>query len=75
MRGAVDAHGGTVFNTTGDGMAAAFPSARDAVRAVLDAQQELGAEDWGEATGPLAARMGLWTDEGCRAGRTTRISP
>jgi predicted ATPase/class 3 adenylate cyclase len=68
VRGAVGAHGGTVFATMGDGMAAAFPSARDAVRAVLAAQQELAAEDWGEVTGPLAARMGLWTDEGVPAG-------
>jgi class 3 adenylate cyclase len=64
VRGAVGAHGGTVFATTGDGMAAVFPSARDAVRAVLAAQQALGAEDWGEVTGPLAARIGVWTDEG-----------
>jgi hypothetical protein len=49
-------------------MAAVFPSARDAVRAVLAAQQELAAEDWGEVTGPLAARMGVWTDEGVPGG-------
>jgi hypothetical protein len=52
-------------------MAAVFASARDAVRAMLAAQQGLGAEDWGEGIGPLAARMGVWTDEGCRAGRIT----
>ena len=62
VRRAVGAHGGTVFATMGDGMGAVFPSARDAVRAVLAAQQELAAEDWGESIGPLAARMGLWTD-------------
>ena len=63
VRGAVGAHGGTVFSTMGDGMAAVFTSAKEAVRAVLAAQQELAAEDWGESIGPLAARMGMWTDE------------
>ena len=51
-----------------------FPSARDAVRAVLAAQQALGAEQWGEATGPLAARMECGPMKGCRAGRITRSS-
>jgi class 3 adenylate cyclase len=46
MREAVGAHGGRVFATTGDGMAAVFTSARDAVRAVLAAQTGLAAEDW-----------------------------
>ena len=64
VRGAVESHGGVVFSTMGDGMAAVFASARDAVRAVLAAQRGLAAEDWGEVTGPLAARMGLLTDEG-----------
>ena len=36
--------------------------------AVLAAQQGLGGEDWGEVTGPLAARMGLWTGEGVLGG-------
>jgi hypothetical protein len=52
----------------GDGMAAVFASARNAVRAVLAAQQGLAAEDWAEVTGPLAARMGLLTDEGVLGG-------
>ena len=68
VRGAVDAHHGVVFSTTGDGMAAVFASARDAVSAGLAAQQGLGGEDWGEVTGPLAARMGLWTGEGVLGG-------
>jgi predicted ATPase/class 3 adenylate cyclase len=68
VRGAVDSHHGVVFSTMGDGMAAVFASARDAVRAVLAAQQGLGGEDWGEVTGPLAARMGLLTDEGVLGG-------
>jgi hypothetical protein len=49
----------------GDGMAAVFASAREALRAVLAG---LAAEDWGEVTGPLAARMGLLTDEGVLGG-------
>jgi predicted ATPase/class 3 adenylate cyclase len=68
VRGAVDSHGGVVFSTMGDGMAAVFASARDSVRAVLAAQQGLGAAEWGEVTGPLAARMGLLTDEGVLGG-------
>ena len=68
VRGAVEARGGVVFSTMGDGMAAVFASAREAVRAVLAAEQGLGAEDWGEVTGPLAARMGLLTDEGVLGG-------
>ena len=68
VRGAVESHGGVVLSTMGDGMAAVFASARDAVRAVLAAQRGLAAEDWAEVTGPLAARMGLWTDEGVLGG-------
>jgi predicted ATPase/class 3 adenylate cyclase len=68
VRGAVEAHGGVVFSTMGDGLAAVFASAREAVRAVLAAQQGLGGEDWGEVTGPLAARMGLLTGEGVLGG-------
>jgi predicted ATPase/class 3 adenylate cyclase len=68
VRGAAESHNGVVFSTMGDGMAAVFASARDAVRAVLAAQAGLAAEAWGEATGPLAARMGLLTDEGVLGG-------
>jgi class 3 adenylate cyclase len=66
VRAAIEAHHGVVFSTMGDGMAAVFASARDAVRAVLVAQQGLAAADWGVVTRPLAARMGLLTDEGAR---------
>ena len=68
VRGAVESHHGVVFSRMRDGMAAVFASAREAARAVLAAQQGLGAEDWGEVTGPLAARMGLLTDEGVLGG-------
>ena len=63
LREAVEIHDGVVFSTMGDGVAAAFASAPDAVNAALDAQQRLGSEAWG-ATGPLRVRMGLHTDEG-----------
>ncbi len=68
VREAVESHHGVVFSTMGDGMAAVFASAREAVRAVLAAQAGLAAETWGEVTGPLAARMGLLTDEGVLGG-------
>ena len=68
VRGAVESHDGVVFSTMGDGMAAVFASAREAVRAVLAAQAGLAAAEWGEVTGPLAARMGLWTGEGVLGG-------
>src|SRR6478736_1546411 len=63
VRESVEIHHGGVFSTMGDGVAAAFGSAPDAVEAVLEAQRRLGSEAWGE-TGPLRVRMGLHTDEG-----------
>ena len=62
LRGAVDEHGGVVFATGGDGLAAAFGRAGDAVVAAVDAQRRLQAEPWPEAT-PLRVRMGLHTGE------------
>jgi class 3 adenylate cyclase len=43
VRGAVETPGGVVFSTMGSGLAAVFASARQAVRAVLAAQQGLAA--------------------------------
>ncbi|MCJ7438216.1 MAG: adenylate/guanylate cyclase domain-containing protein [Acidimicrobiia bacterium] len=63
LRHAVESNGGVVFSTMGDGIAAVFSSAPDALRGVLDAQLRLGAAEWGE-TGPLRVRMGLHSDEG-----------
>jgi predicted ATPase/class 3 adenylate cyclase len=63
LRDSVEGNGGVVFSNMGDGVAAAFGSAPDALRAVLDAQHRLGDEAWG-TTGPLRVRMGLHTDEG-----------
>ncbi len=75
VQAAIESHGGTVFSTMGDGMAAVFPSAREAVRGVLAAQQGLGAELWGEEVGPLTVRMGLWTDEGVLGGEHYQNQP
>jgi class 3 adenylate cyclase len=51
LRSTIDAHGGTVFSTGGDGFAAAFSDAVAALRAALDVQGRVG----------LPVRMGLHT--------------
>jgi predicted ATPase len=53
LRGAIEAHDGTVFNYTGDGMCAVFASPRCAVDASVDAQRLL----------ELPVRMGIATGE------------
>ena len=53
LRDAVDAHGGQVFNYTGDGMCAVFSSPRAAVDAAVAAQRAL----------ELPVRMGIATGE------------
>jgi predicted ATPase/class 3 adenylate cyclase len=60
LTGAVDAHGGYLVKTTGDGIHAAFATADAAVAAAVAGQRSLLDEDWGE-TGPLKVRMGLHT--------------
>ena len=57
VRAAIDAHGGYVFSTGGDGFAAAFSRAADAVDAAAKAQAELAGH-------PLInVRMGIHTGE------------
>ena len=51
-----------MFARMGDGMAAAFATARDAVCAAAGIQQALAEEPWRTAR-PLRARVGLHTDE------------
>lgn len=63
VRGAIETTRGVVLATMGDGMAAVFASADDAVAAVLSMQLSLSAQRWGK-TGPLRARIGVHTDEG-----------
>ena len=53
LRDAIEAHGGQVFNYTGDGMCAVFESPRAAVDAAVAAQQAL----------ELPVRMGMATGE------------
>ncbi len=62
LRDAIEGHNGCVFKTVGDAFCAAFPTAPEAVHAVLEAQFALLKEEWGE-TGPLKVRMGLHTGE------------
>ena len=61
---AITAHRGVVYSRMGDGMAAVFGSARDAVAAAVEAQQGLAREQWPLPLGTLAARMGIHTGEG-----------
>jgi predicted ATPase/class 3 adenylate cyclase len=60
LRTTIVAHGGRVFATGGDGFAAAFPRASDAVAAALSAQIDLTKETWPDAA-PVRVRMGLHT--------------
>ena len=53
---------GFVFSRMGDGMAAAFATARDAITAAAAIQQALASEPW-RTVRPLRARIGLHTDE------------
>jgi predicted ATPase len=62
LRVAIDDHGGYVFSTSGDGLAAAFQAASAAVAAALRAQDLLGREAW-PTSRPLQVRMGLHTGE------------
>lgn len=62
VRSAIDANGGHVFSTAGDGFGAVFSRAANAIAAGLAAQRELSAEAW--IGGPvLRVRMGVHTGE------------
>ncbi len=62
VRAAIDAHGGYVFATGGDGFSAAFQRAGYAVAAAVEAQAALAGEAWPAAT-PIRVRMGLHSGE------------
>ncbi|HUA96508.1 MAG TPA: adenylate/guanylate cyclase domain-containing protein [Acidimicrobiales bacterium] len=62
LAGAVADHGGYVFSTGGDGLAAAFERAGDALSAATDGQLGLAAEPWPEPA-DIRVRMGLHTGE------------
>jgi predicted ATPase/class 3 adenylate cyclase len=62
LRGAIAERGGTELGSAGDGLYAAFPSARAAVLAAVEGQQRLAAQIWpGGVT--VKVRMGLHTGE------------
>jgi hypothetical protein len=56
LRESIEGHNGVVFSKMGDGIAAVFGSAPDALAGVLDAQRQFTAEAWDPTTGPLRAR-------------------
>jgi len=58
LREAVEAHGGVLVKTTGDGVHAVFAAAETALAAAAAGQRGLAAEPW-PATGPLRVRMGV----------------
>jgi len=62
LRSAVDGRSGYVFSTGGDGLAAVFSRADDAVGAAVAAQRDFGVEAWPEEIG-LRVRMGVHTGE------------
>lgn len=62
LRFAVKAHDGCIFSTGGDGVAAAFGRAGDALRAAREAQSALGSEPWPEGAA-IRVRMALHTGE------------
>jgi predicted ATPase/class 3 adenylate cyclase len=62
VRAAVEAQGGYVFSTGGDGFAVAFARAGDAIAAAVSAQRALAGESW-PADATIAVRMGLHTGE------------
>ena len=65
--GATARHGGTRVDAAGDGLFIAFPTARGALSAVVEAQRELAAHPWpGGAT--VRVRMGIHTGEPLSAG-------
>lgn len=62
LRAAIGARSGYVFSGAGDGVAAAFSRAVDAVGAAVEAQLALSAEPWSERLA-VRVRMGIHTGE------------
>ncbi len=58
LQAAVEAHGGHLVKSTGDGFLAAFVTAEAALEAALDGQRALAGEAW-DLPRPLRARMGV----------------
>jgi class 3 adenylate cyclase len=62
LRSAINAHGGHVFSTGGDGLAAVFARSADAMAAASQAQAALTAEAW-PSDAPVRVRMAVHTGE------------
>jgi class 3 adenylate cyclase/streptogramin lyase len=62
LRTAFEEHRGREIDTQGDSFFAAFPTAKDAAAAALDAQQALASHAWPDGTRPRV-RMGMHTGE------------
>jgi predicted ATPase/class 3 adenylate cyclase len=60
LRGAVESSNGFVVKGRGDGLHAVFATADAAVRAAIDCQHAMRAEDW-PVTEPLRVRIGIHT--------------
>ncbi len=60
LRAVITKHGGSVFETVGDAVCAAFARPQDALAAAVDGQHALGAEDF-SAVGGLRIRMAIHT--------------
>ena len=67
MRDAITAGAGVEIRTEGDAFFAAFPSAKGAVTAAVQAQRAINDHDWSHGR-PLHVRMGLHTGEGILGG-------
>ena len=61
LREAIELNHGFVFQIIGDACCAAFHKAGDALKAAINAQQDLQNEPWGEIT--IYVRMGIHTGE------------
>jgi len=61
LREAIESNHGFVFQIIGDAFCAAFHKAGEALRAALEAQQQLQGESWGDCV--IRVRMGIQTGE------------
>src|SRR6266542_6012176 len=62
LREACEAHGGSIVDSPGDSFFVAFPSAGQAIHAVVQIQRALAAEAWPNGV-TVRVRMGLHTGE------------
>ena len=74
LRAAIEAHGGHVVKTTGDGVHAVFATARRRDGARRSTRSARSAPSRGSETGPLRVRMGVHTGE-ARAARRRLFRP